>query len=477
MAGAAATRPSLPRRPVALNEGLLLAGLLVSALAVGALAARRPALAIALVVAAAVVLLIASNVRTLPPILVATVFAEGISVGGITVGRLMGVLALAVLVYYLLVSGRADLKPNALLAAGLAYGLWILLSYYWAGTYNGVFTTFFKWALSFAFTLAFAVLVRNLNHVKTVLYAFVISAVVFGAAGFLTYLGSAGSARATGLTGDPNQFATYQALAVPAALVLARLESRPQVRAALYGAAALAVVTIGTSLSRGGVITLGLIVVVTVLMPWHVFFRRPAQKVSYALALVFAGWTVALLGSTQLLARIQTIFSPGQDKGSGRIDLWAAAWNAYSHHSALGLGGGGFEANSLSYLQNTPGVNIAASYVAAGRPVHNAYLEALVDLGPIGLAMFVLVIALTFWYLVRSAGRFRAAGELGLQRVTLALIASLLGLSVSIFFLSIGLGKAIWIFAGLALAFDRMSRPAEAAPRVGVLARLRRVQE
>jgi O-antigen ligase len=476
VAGATATRSFFPRRRAGLSQGLLLFGLVVSALAVGALSVKRPLIAVAIVVAAAVVLLIASNIRALPPILVVTVFAEAIAVGGITVGRLMGVLALAVLVYYLLVGGHVDLKPNALLAVAVAYGFWILLSYYWAAANNGVFTTFFKWALSFAFTLAFAILVRNLEHVKAVLYAFVISAVLFGAAGFLTFLGSAGSARATGLTGDPNQFATYQALAVPAALVLAGLESRPQVRVALYGSVALAVVTIATSLSRGGLITLGVIVGVTMLVPWHVFFRRPGQKVSYLLALVFAGWVVGLLGSTQLLARIQTIFNPGQDKGSGRIDLWSAAWNAYSHHPALGLGSGGFEANSLTYLQNTPGVNIGASYVAAGRPAHNAYLEALVDLGPIGLTIFVLVLGLTLWYFARSAARFRAAGDLALQRVTLALIASLLGLSVSMFFLSIGLGKAIWIFAGLALAFDRMSAPTEARPTAGVLGRLRRAR-
>jgi hypothetical protein len=43
-------------------------------------------------------------------------------------------------------------------------------------------------------------------------------------------------------------------------------------------------------------------------------------------------------------------------------------------------------------------------------------------------------------------------------------VTSLLGLAVSMIFHSIGLGKAIWISAGLALTLDRM--PASAtAPR------------
>ena len=369
-------------------------------------------------------------------------------------------LALAVLVYYLLAGGVADLRPSLLLAIGLGYGFWILLSYYWAVDPSGVFTTWFQWALSVAFMLAIAVLVRTEAHFRTVLWAFVASAVLFGAAGFMTYLGSAGGARATGLTGDPNQFATYQALAVPAALVLARHELRPHVRALLYGAVGLAVLSIGISLSRGGLITLVVIVAVTLVVPWHVFFRRPGQKVAYALALTFAGWTMAVLSSTKVLDRIGTIFAPGSDKGSGRIDLWSAAWHAYATHPALGLGGGGFEATSLQYLQNTPGVNIAASYVAAGRPVHNAYLEALVDLGPVGLALFVVVLGLTGVYLVRASMRFRRAGRVELQRISLALVTSLVGLCVSMFFLSIGLGHAVWIFAGLALALDRVSEHA-----------------
>jgi O-antigen ligase len=460
--GTAAHRPFPQGRSSGAASRVLLASLLLAALAVGALSAKKPIYAIAVVVAAAVVLLIAWNVRALPPILVMALFAEGVAIGGITVGRVIGVLALAVLVYYLLAGGVAGVRPSLLLALGLAYGFWILLSYYWAVAAGMVFTTFFQWALSIAFTFAFAILVRTEAHVRSVLYAFVISAVVFGAAGYLTYLGSAGGARATGLTGDPNQFATYQALSIPAALVLANLEWRPHVRALLYGAVGLAVVSIGTSLSRGGLITLAVIVGATLLVPWHVFFRRPGQKVVYVLALAFSGWVMALLSSTKLLARVSTIFSPGQDKGSGRIDLWSAAWNAYSHHPGLGLGGGGFEANSLHYLQDTPGVNVAASYVAAGRPVHNAYLEALVDFGPVGLALFLSVIGLSVLYLARASMRFRAAGRVELQRVTLAFIVSLLGLSVSMFFLSIGLGKAIWIFVGLALAFDRMSAASRA---------------
>ncbi len=472
MVAAALGRSYRSKRPRGAGQLALVCLLLGAALAVGALSAKRPVYAIGVVVAAAVVLLIARNIRALPPILIATVFTEAVSVGGLSVGRLVGVVALAVLAYYLLAGGKADLRVNALLVVGAACGLWILLSVYWAADSHFVYVTFFQWALSFAFMLVFAILVRTEAHVKTVLFAFVASAVLFGAVGFLTYAGTAVEGRVSGFAGDPNLFATYQALAVPAALVLAAIERRPNVRAALYAAVVLAVITIAASFSRGGLITLGVIIAVTVVSPWHVFFRRSAQKLTYVLALVFAGWIVALLSSAAYLERIQTIFN-GEGRGSGRTDLWDAALNAYSQHTALGLGGGGFEANSLTYLHNTPGVDIAASYVAAGRPVHNAFIEMLVDLGPIGLALLSALLGLSFWYLGRSALRFRAGGEVGLQRVTLALIAALLGLTVSMIFLSIEFAKPIWIFAGLALALDRMSDPEAAAVRAAPIRRRR----
>jgi O-antigen ligase len=49
--------------------------------------------------------------------------------------------------------------------------------------------------------------------------------------------------------------------------------------------------------------------------------------------------------------------------------------------------------------------------VQQGRLVQNSYLEALVELGPVGLALLLLVIAFTAWYLVRVFQRARAVHD------------------------------------------------------------------
>jgi O-antigen ligase len=350
------------------------------------------------------------------------------------------------------------------MVAAIEFGIWIVFSLYWATDNHFAVVWFFKWALSLGFAVAFAVLVQEEKHVTAVLAAFVVAAVAFGLVGLLTYVGSGGASRGSGLTGDPNQFAAYEALAVPAALVLAGTERWSGRRPPLYFGIAVIVLSIVASYSRGGFLTLGVILVGTLAVSWRVFFRSPTEKGTYIGLLVFVGWIILVVGSTAYVHRIDTIFT-GSDRGSGRTDLWSAAWRGYTQHPYLGLGAGGFEAHSLDLLHTTPGVDITASYVRADRPVHNAYLESLVDLGPLGLALFLAVVGLTFSYLVRSARRFRLAGRGRLWRMTVGLTVSYVGLAGAMLFLSIGLGHMLWIFVGLALALDTMSgREPEPAP-------------
>jgi len=442
------------------RNNLVVVAICLGALAIGALTPLSPRLAATVVLAFCVVCVIAAKIEALPVLLVFTLFAEGVSLGGLNIGRPAGVLALAALVYYLLLRRKADLPISSLLVIAAMLGFWVLLSVYWASERSMVFTTFFRWALSLAFALVFAVLVRTERDLKTVLIAFVVAAVVFGAVAIVQYVTSGGAASGgswqTGLQGDHNFFAAYQGLALAPALALASRERMPHLRLGYYVAVVFIVVSIGISFSRGGLLALMAVVLATLFMPWRILFRRPAQKLGYVLALVFGAWVIAVLGSTQYLGRIQTIFN-GHDRGSGRTDLWSAAWHGYVQHPWLGLGSGGFEAHSLSLLQNTPGVNLSANWVRAGRPVHNSFLEMLTDLGPIGLALFLALIGLTFWFLLRAARRYRSVGNTALQSMTLALMASFLGIAVSAVFISVEYGKSIWILVGLALALDRNS--------------------
>jgi len=116
---------------------------------------------------------------------------------------------------------------------------------------------------------------------------------------------------------------------------------------------------------------------------------------------------------------------------------------------------------------------IGASYVAQGRLVHNSYLEALTELGPLGLALLLLVIAMTGWYLVRVFRRARAAGDDVSRIASATLLLALLGLAISMGFLSIALNKPLWIIVGLTLALERMSGERTADGTAGFFRRRR----
>jgi hypothetical protein len=65
--------------------------------------------------------------------------------------------------------------------------------------------------------------------------------------------------------------------------------------------------------------------------------------------------------------------------GSGRADYWRAGWAAYDREPWLGVGAGGYE---REWLRRRPTRLYA-------RDAHNLYLETLVELGPLGLALLV----------------------------------------------------------------------------------------
>jgi len=439
----------------------LVALLLFTAMAVGVLSVKRPSIAAAIVLAAALLVVVATRIEALPLFLASTIFIEEVSLGGLTIGRVAGALALVVMAYYVLAHGRVSLRRSPLLAVAGAYGFWLLFSAYWADSSADVYSTFLGYLLVIAYMLAFAVLVKTPRQVLAVFVVMVVGATLSGFVALNTYLVTGGALRASGLEGSahPDTFGVYQAMIAPAALGLFALARTARMRLAYLACMAVIALSIVSSLTRTAMISVALVAVLALVLPWRVLFRSASQKATYAVALAAtAGVVLTAAASATFFARVGSIFSGGQgDRAAGRTDLWAAAWNAYSHHPWFGIGAGNFQFHSLDLLTRTQGVDIGASYVAQGRLVHNSYLEALTELGPVGLALFVLVIGMTGWYLVRVFRRSRAAGD-DVSRIAAAtLLLALLGLAISMGFLSIGLNKPLWIIVGLTLALERMS--------------------
>jgi O-antigen ligase len=389
-------------------------------------------------------------------------FVSSLSLGpGLAIGRVAGPMALAVLVLYVLERGTNDLRPNALLTIVLLYGLWTLMSVYWATDSGLVYSTMFSYLIAVAYMLTFAILVRTTRQVMAIFATLAVGSFLFGVAAFAAYYASSSTERSAGLAGDPNFFAIYQVLALAPTLVLAARETRPWIRLAYFGIVGVIILSVVSSLSRTGLVALSAVLIATLVLPSRIFFRHPGQKLTYFLLLIATSAVAVAVGSSSFIARAQSILDPGSaagDRGAGRLDLWRAAVNGWQEHPWIGLGASNFQARALDLLQTTPGVNTRASYVHAGREAHSAYLEQLAGLGVIGLALWSAVVLLTAWYFTIAFRRARALGSALLERISLALLVSLLGFVLSSIFLSNELSRALWILVGLALALDVMTK-------------------
>lgn len=463
------------RLPVS-GGGAGMALLALAAAAAGALATVDVTYAVALVVGVVLLVLVGTTIDALPVFLVVTMFAESVALGpGLRVGRVAAILALLVLALYVLQRGTRGLRPSGLLVLAAATGLWMCVSALWCVSGSMLVGTFARWVLAAIYMLAFALLVRTKRQLVLTFVTLAVGSLVFGAVSFYGYVQQghtylAEGLGATGGSSDHNYFAVYQVVALPAVLALTVLERRRARRPLWFAALGVIVLSVAASLSRTGLIALAGAVLLTLLLPWRIFFRRRTQKVSYVLALVVGVAAVGLAGASPLVKRAQSIFEPtavAGHAGSGRIDLWKAAWTGYQEHPVLGLGAGGFPARSVELIQRTPGADASAAYALEPMVAHNMYLEVLTELGPVGEAILLGLLFATGRALLVAFRRARRAGDRDIETISVALLVSLVAYCIAGFFLSIQANKPLWIMIGLALALDVMSRrlaPAAAAP-------------
>ena len=463
--------------PQAARNGLLVPFVIAGAAGAGALAVRNAPAAAAIVVGLAVALIVFSDFRALPLFLVSTIFVESLAFGeGLTIGRLAGGLALAVVIVHRLARETPGLRVDGVLLAGAALGAWALASAYWADDPSYVYRTLAAFVVSVGYVLACVVLIRNIRLLLLVFTTFVAGAGVFGLVSIASYVASGRVVGAEGLQGDQNYFALYQVAALPLALALAAMEGRGGRRALLYAVVAIIVLSVVASLSRGGLVTLAVVVGATLLTPARLLFGSVARKVSYALILACTAAIALLVGAAPFLERFRTIFEisdPQADRASGRIDLWRAAWNGFKEDPFFGLGAGNFQARALDLLQTTPGVDLRRNYAVAGRVVHNSYLEVLTELGVIGLILFLTVLGFTVFKLVSTYRAAAAVGDLTIERCSVALLLALLAILVGGLTLSLEYGRLLWLLIGLAVALHALARPSP-APLAGWRPALRR---
>jgi O-antigen ligase len=179
------------------------------------------------------------------------------------------------------------------------------------------------------------------------------------------------------LTGNPNDLALMLNLILPLALALFLSNQKPIPRAMLLGIIVLLVVAIILTFSRGGFLTLGMILI---MYQWKLR-RRPGR--GWAVAALVAALVCILSLPSGYMDRLSTIIDVEADPTGSAQERWddmRAAMNFVLRNPLVGAG---------------VGMNILALNEERGaswRVVHDVYLQYAVDLGVPGLVLFLLLL-------------------------------------------------------------------------------------
>jgi hypothetical protein len=154
--------------------------------------------------------------------------------------------------------------------------------------------------------------------------------------------------------------------------------------------------------------------------------RMVASRSLVAVLLAVSVVTVVVAGGPRLVGRAYDSFrgpaSAGGElddrlltfSGSGRSEYWTVAWDAYRAHPWGGTGAGTFE---LQWYRDRPNP-------FGARDAHNLYLETVSELGPVGLLVLVVALAIPLIAL-RSSRRESLVVSAGAAYVAFLLHAGL----------------------------------------------------
>jgi O-antigen ligase len=325
---------------------------------------------------------------------------------------------------------------------------------------------------SFIYLVAFVVLVKitqSLRDVERMLVALAISAVSLALGVLFNYGGGRAHINANF---DPNDIAYALDTLLPMVVALGVAESKRRKWLA-YGIALVMVLVILLTGSRGGALGLGVVVLAMTAYPFG-FAKKTGALRGFApggmlVKLAFLGLLGVIAwgnlpGETQ--ERLQTLldlehdYNADPNLNSSRTVLWKRDIGlALERPIGYGMG-------------SAP----AADGMAGGqfRTAHNSFVQAFIELGVLGLLLYVYSYFITW----KELGKIAAAGRRpGVDHETAkaalyarALRVGLAGNLVSGFFLSQAYSSVLWMVVAICAAFVRIAGPDAASARGGAAA-------
>ena len=446
--------------------------LLVLAVAIGALAGLDPKFAIAAALGLAFVVIAIVNLAAGVAIFCLLAFLELAPVVGGPVFSFAKLAGLTLAISWIAVVAsdtrgeRLIFSRHAALTGTTALFIaWALISSSWAEDPGVAASSAQRFALNALLIPIVYTAITEAKHVRGVAAALAAggaAAAVYG----LSVIPSAAEAsdsvtaaadlnRITGTVGDPNLLASLLLVGMIMAIALALDRHRAAAgRVLCAGVATVCFIAAVATVSRGGIIALGVALIATVAFAGK---RRGRAVVGIAIFATLAVTYVLAFASESQIARLENA-----DGGSGRTDIWKVGWRMVEANPGHGVGAGNFNVSSVHYLLVEPGAVARSSYIVDTPAVaHNMYLEVLAELGIPGLALFLLILIICTAAAVRAASAFDRCGEDGLALIARGVAISLCSMMAADFFLAAEYGKLLWLLLSLGPALLAVARRIE----------------
>src|SRR5690625_1345061 len=350
-----------------------------------------------------------------------------------SLGRISGLLLLICALPSLLTGPRIRLRqPSLFLLVMTLFVIWSAVSWLWSADPGSTVMH----AISRLQLLALVFLVWQLidrpERAQPVMLSYVMGCYVAIASARFNFLtGTEFVYQRYSVAGtDPNDFATMLALGIPMAwlLTVRRTGGIWFWPLLLYLPAVLGAILL-TSSRGGAIVTLLALLVIPLTVRSLDLPRRLAFWFMVSVGVLGAIYAAPLVVDT-VTTSLQRLSSTASEVASGtlneRADLWQAGMQAFEDAGLLGIGAGAFENTIVPY---------------AGQPkiAHNTYLSILVELGPVGLLLFLACLLTAALPLLRLAGPDRTI-----------LLVLLLTLAVGLLPLTLEVRKVTWFVLVLA---------------------------
>jgi O-antigen ligase len=331
----------------------------------------------------------------------------------------------------------------------VAFVAWSALSALWAYDSSTALANTERFALLVVLIPVVLAAVRTREQLLWVLAAYVAGATVSALYGFAVPNASV-PGRLTGTIGDPNEQAAVLVAAIPIALALVRsLRGRRELQVLCWLAVVVCVAGIVQTLSRGGLVSFGVMMLAGVI--WGGRWRR----IAVVLVVVAAVGTVGYFAFAASSSAVNRVSSSGSD---GRSDIWAVGLRMFRAHPVLGVGSGNFQVAERFFLQQPGLITRADLIIITPQPAQNVYLSFLAELGIPGLILFITIPLASFACAWRAALIFKRRDMLDMELVARCLLLSLVALMTANVFLTDNYSKQLWLIIGLCPAVLALAR-------------------